>query len=63
MLYILGKLIATFYALAPFVAAITAFFNPMLGLGIFICWIVSAGTIVGLCIITLVLKSIWDPSE
>jgi hypothetical protein len=59
ILPILGRIVATFYAVAPFVAIVTAFIHPPLALTIFMVWIISAGSVVAIALLCVSLVHIW----
>lgn len=60
ILQILGRLIATLFLLAPVAAAITAFIDPLIAWTIFLMWICSAGSIIGVAFIVVSLAHIWQ---
>ena len=59
ILPILGRLVATFYAVAPFAAFAMIFFNSSLALTLFMVWIISAGTVVAVTLLCIALAHIW----
>lgn len=58
---IFGRFVATFYIVAPFVACFMILIDPPLALLIFLIWIVSAGTMIALALLIIVLVQIWRP--
>lgn len=59
MWFIIVRLIATGYVIAPFAALGAVFIAPPLALIIFMVWLISAATMIGLTIIASALALIW----
>ena len=59
ILPILGRIAATFYIVAPFVACFMVLIDPPLALSIFLGWVISAGTLIALALLVIGIAHIW----